>query len=124
LEMAALTAPKQDLILMTGTYLRIVKTCQYAIGREAANREAESLLQYVGDKYTGPPILKRAGNTKLFTHDESRRSGDTLSMTDDGQKEPVTIDANRTELPLNHFREHYGKVPLRYVISFVKFHRQ
>lgn len=48
--------------------LRIVKTWRYAIGRVAAEREAQILSQYAGDKYSGPVILK-SGNTELFTHD-------------------------------------------------------
>ncbi len=48
--------------------IRIVKTWRYAIGRSAAEREAEILTQYAGDKYYGPDIL-RDGNSELFTHD-------------------------------------------------------
>ena len=48
--------------------IRIVKTWRYAIGRFAAEREAEILRQYAGDKYYGPDILK-IGNSELFTHD-------------------------------------------------------
>jgi len=50
------------------TRIRIVKTWRYAIGRSAAEREAEILSQYAGDKYYGPDIL-RDGNDELFTHD-------------------------------------------------------
>ncbi len=49
--------------------IRTVKTCRYAIGRAAMEREAEILKQYAGDRYYGPYILKRAGNTEIFTHD-------------------------------------------------------
>ena len=49
--------------------IRIVKTWQFAIGRAAAEREAEILRQYAGDKYYGPDILISAGSTELFTHD-------------------------------------------------------
>lgn len=49
--------------------IRIIKTWRYAIGRSAAEREAEILRQYEGDKYCGPDILLSGGNTELFTHD-------------------------------------------------------
>ena len=49
--------------------IRIIKTWRYAIGRAAAEREAEILKQYAGDRYYGPDILVGAGNTELFTHD-------------------------------------------------------
>ncbi len=49
--------------------IRTVKTWRYAIGRAAAEREAEILKQYAGDRYYGPDILVGAGNTELFTHD-------------------------------------------------------
>jgi hypothetical protein len=49
--------------------IRIVKTWQYAVGRSAAEREAEILRKYAGEKYMGPPILISRGNTELFTHD-------------------------------------------------------
>jgi hypothetical protein len=42
---------------------------RYAIGRAAAEREAEILRQYAGDKYYGPKILVGAGNSEIFTHD-------------------------------------------------------
>ena len=48
--------------------IRIVKTWRYAIGRVAAEREAEILRQYAGDRYYGPDILQ-SGNSELFTHD-------------------------------------------------------
>ena len=49
--------------------IRIVKTWQFAVGRSAAEREAEILIQYSGDKYFGPALLVSGGNTELFTHD-------------------------------------------------------
>ena len=49
--------------------IRIIKTWRYAIGRSAAEREAEILRQYAGDRYFGPDILLRGGNSELFTHD-------------------------------------------------------
>ena len=49
--------------------IRTVKIWRYAIGRSAAEREAEILRQHKGDKYYGPDILVSAGNTELFTHD-------------------------------------------------------
>ena len=49
--------------------IRIVKTWQFAIGHDAAEREAEILSQFSGGRYYGPDILVGAGNTELFTHD-------------------------------------------------------
>ncbi len=49
--------------------IRIVKTWRFAVGRVAAEREAEILYQYAGDRYYGPDILVGAGNTELFTND-------------------------------------------------------
>lgn len=49
--------------------IRIVKTWKFAVGRVAAEREAEILSQFAGDRYYGPDILVGAGNTELFTHD-------------------------------------------------------
>jgi hypothetical protein len=46
-----------------------VKKWQFSVGRVAAEREAEILFQYAGDRYYGPDILVGAGNTELFTHD-------------------------------------------------------
>ena len=49
--------------------IRIVRTWRFAVGRVAAQREAEILYQYAGERYYGPDILVGAGNTELFTHD-------------------------------------------------------
>jgi hypothetical protein len=49
--------------------MRIVKTWQFEVGRDAAEREAEIISQFAGDRYYGPDILVGAGNTELFTHD-------------------------------------------------------
>lgn len=49
--------------------IRIVKTWQFVVGREAAGREAEILSQFARDRYYGSDILVGAGNTELFTHD-------------------------------------------------------
>ncbi|MDH3339061.1 MAG: hypothetical protein OEM85_01780 [Gammaproteobacteria bacterium] len=49
--------------------IRIVKTWRYAIGRAAAEREAEIPCQCAGDEYYGPDILTSGGNSELFTHD-------------------------------------------------------
>ena len=49
--------------------IRIVKTWRFAVGRVAAEREAEILWQFAGDRYYGPDILVGGGNTELFTHD-------------------------------------------------------
>lgn len=48
--------------------IRIVKIWNYAIGRVAAEREAEILRLYAGERYYGPDILK-SGNSELFTSD-------------------------------------------------------
>lgn len=72
--------------------IRIVKTWQYAIGRVAAEREAEILSQYAGDRYHGPAILVGAGNTELFTHDVLE-----LDRQDHENGQPVVDeDANLT----------------------------
>ena len=49
--------------------IRIVKTWQFAAGRAAAEREAEILRQYDGERYYGADLLVGAGNTELFTYD-------------------------------------------------------
>ena len=70
----------------------IVKTWQFLVGRAAANREAEILYQYAGDRYYGPDILVGAGNTELFTHDVLG-----LDRRDDEHGQPVVDeDANLT----------------------------
>ena len=59
--------------------IRIVKTWRHAVGRIAAEREAEILYQFAGERYYGPDILVGAGNTELFTHDVlelDRQDGD------------------------------------------------
>ena len=48
--------------------IRIVKIWNYAMGRAAAEREAEILRSYAGERYYGPDILN-SGNSELFTHD-------------------------------------------------------
>jgi hypothetical protein len=49
--------------------MRIVKIWRFAVGRVAAEREAEILSEFAGSRYCGPDILVGAGNTELFTHD-------------------------------------------------------
>ncbi len=72
--------------------IRIVKKWQFAVGRVAAEREAEILYQYAGDRYYGPDILVGAGNTELFTHDVLG-----LDRRDDEHGQPVVDeDANLT----------------------------
>ena len=51
------------------TRIRIVKTWQFEVGRDAAKREAEILRRFVRDRYYGTDILVGAGNTEMFTHD-------------------------------------------------------
>jgi hypothetical protein len=49
--------------------IRIVKTWQFDIGVEAAEREAEILSQYGKDRYFGPDVLVGSGNSELFARD-------------------------------------------------------
>ena len=49
--------------------MRVVETWRFAVGRRAAEREAEILFQFSGDRYYGPRLLVGAGNTEIFTHD-------------------------------------------------------
>ncbi len=49
--------------------IRIIKTWRFTVGRVAAEREAEILYQYAGERFYGPDILVGAGNTELFNHD-------------------------------------------------------
>ena len=49
--------------------IRVVKIWRFAVGRVAAEREAEILAQFAGDRYYGPDLLVGAGNTEIFTHD-------------------------------------------------------
>ncbi len=49
--------------------IRIVKEWRFAIGRVAAECEAEILSQFDRDRYYGPDLLKSGGNTELFTYD-------------------------------------------------------
>ena len=49
--------------------LRIVKTWQFEVGLDAAERETQILSQFSGQRYYGPDILVGAGNTELFAHD-------------------------------------------------------
>jgi hypothetical protein len=72
--------------------IRVVRTWRFAVGRFAAEREAEILYQYAGDRYYGPDILIGAGNTELFTHDVLG-----LDRRDDEHGQPIVDeDANLT----------------------------
>ena len=76
--------------------IRIVKTWQFSVGRVAAEREAEILYQYAGDRYYGPEILIGAGNTEIFTHDILG-----LDRRDDEFGQPVVdADANLISRPI------------------------
>ena len=85
--------PKEDL-----ARIRIVKTWQFEVGRDAAEREAEILSQFSGDRYYGTDILVGAGNTELFTHD-------VLGL-DKGDHEHgqsvVDAEANLISRPIQH----------------------
>lgn len=48
--------------------IRVVKIWRFAVGRVAAEQEADILRKFAGDRYHGPDILQ-SGNTELFTHD-------------------------------------------------------
>jgi len=78
--------------------IRIVKTWQFEVGRDAAEREAEILSQFAGDRYYGTEILVGAGNTELFTHD-------VLGL-DKGDQEHgqsvVDAEANLISRPIQH----------------------
>ena len=67
--------------------IRIVKTWQFAVGRVAAEREAEILYQYAGERYYGPDILLGAGNTEVFTYD-------VLALDGSDDQQEVDGDAN------------------------------
>jgi hypothetical protein len=59
--------PPQDL-----DRIRVIETWRFPVGRIAAEREVEILIQYAKYRYVGPDILAGAGNTELFTHDVLR----------------------------------------------------
>ncbi len=72
--------------------IRIVETWQFEVGHDAAEREAEILSQFTGDRYYGTDILVGAGNTELFTHDVLG-----LDRRDDEHGQPaIDEDANLT----------------------------
>ena len=76
--------------------IRIVKTWRFSVGRVAAEREAEILSQFAGDRYYGPDILVGAANTELFTHDILG-----LDRRDDEHGQPaVDADAKLTSRPI------------------------
>jgi hypothetical protein len=78
--------------------IRIVKTWQFAVGRAAAEREAEILSQFSGARYFGPELLVGAGNTELFTHD-------VLGLDNPDQEHDRSIvdaDANLIARPIQH----------------------
>ena len=78
--------------------IRIVKTWQFELGYDAAEREAEILNQFAGARYFGPEILVGAGNTELFTQD-------VLGL-DKGDHEhgesAVDAEANLISRPIQH----------------------
>ena len=49
--------------------VRVIKSWYFDKGLEARQRESEILNQFKVDRYNGPLILVRGGNTELFTHD-------------------------------------------------------
>ncbi|MEM9403215.1 MAG: hypothetical protein AAGA44_12105 [Pseudomonadota bacterium] len=49
--------------------IRIVKVWRFKLGQHAAQKESDILRKFEGDRYFGPDILKRGGNSELFTHD-------------------------------------------------------
>lgn len=78
--------------------MRIVKTWQFEVGRDAAEREAEILSQFAGDRYYGSDILVGAGNTELFTHDVL---GLDKGDHEHGQS-AVDAEANLISRPIQH----------------------
>jgi len=76
--------------------IRVVKIWRFAIGRVAAEREAEILFQFSGDRYFGPDILVSKGNSELFTHDVLE-----LDSQEDGPDQPIVdADAKLTLRPI------------------------
>jgi len=78
--------------------IRIVKTWRFEVGRDAAEREAEILSQFAGDRYYGADILVGAGNTELFTHDVL---GLDKGDHEHGQS-AVDAEANLISRPIQH----------------------
>ncbi len=78
--------------------IRIVKTWQFEVGHDAAEREAEILSQFCRDRYYGPDILVGAGNTELFTHDVL---GLDKADHEHGQT-VVDAEANLISRPIQH----------------------
>lgn len=70
--------------------IRIVKTWQFEVGRDAAEREIEILNQFYWARYHGKEVLVGAGNTELFTHDVLSLDSSDHEHT----QEVVDADAN------------------------------
>ncbi len=76
--------------------MRIVKIWRFVVGRVAAEREADILSQFAGNRYYGPDILVGAGNTELFTRDVLRLDGQD---SENGQS-AVDADARVLSRPI------------------------
>ncbi len=49
--------------------IRIIKTWDFDIGLEAMERETDILRRFAKDRYFGPEVFERSGNTELFNRD-------------------------------------------------------
>lgn len=76
--------------------IRVVKIWRFAIGRVAAEREADILFQFSGDRYFGPDILVSKGNTELFTHDVLELD----RQVDEHDQPAIDEEANLTSRPI------------------------
>lgn len=81
--------------------IRVVETWWFAIGRDAAEREAEILYEFASDRYSGPDILVGAGNTELFTRDVLG-----LDIGDDQPRDSI-VDA-RAKLTSRQIQSDFG----------------
>ena len=49
--------------------LKIIQQWHYAKGADALKREQNIMLWFAEDRYNGPPVLTKGGDTELFTRD-------------------------------------------------------
>lgn len=49
--------------------LKVLRRWDFYTGRNALKREQKILKRFAADRYTGPPLLMRGGDTELFTRD-------------------------------------------------------
>jgi len=74
--------------------IRVIKTWNYDIGKDAAERELEILTQYASYKYLGPDVLSGSGNTELFVTD-------ILSLDTDPKEFKAPILRKQKQLSFN-----------------------